>query len=67
MLEGLRYVGDKSTQVVYDLDDADPRIEARVRDLVAGERFAVFSPDSLSEARNRGYRSPRRRWWTTAR
>jgi hypothetical protein len=59
-LEHHRYVGDKRRQVVYDLDlldDAD--VEAAVADIVAAESFAVFGPDTLAEARNRGYRAHR--------
>ena len=50
-----RYVGDKRTQVVYDLDDPDldPAI---VEELMAAETFTCFAPDTLAEARNRGYR-----------
>jgi len=56
-----RYVGDKRTQIVYDLDlaDADPVVAAAVEELLASERFAAFGPDSLAEARNRGYRPHR--------
>jgi hypothetical protein len=53
-------VGDKRRQVVYDLDllgDAD--VETAVADLMAAESFAVFAPDTLAEARNRGYRAHR--------
>jgi len=52
-----RYVGDKRSQVVYDLDlaDGDPRVAARIEELMASERFAAFGPDTLAEARNRGY------------
>ena len=56
-----RYVGDKRTQVVYDLDlaDSDPEVAAAVEELLASERFAAFGPDTLAEARNRGYRPHR--------
>jgi len=56
-----RYVGDKRSQVVYDLDlaDADPEVAAAIEELLASERFAAFGPDSLAEARNRGYRPHR--------
>ena len=52
-----RYVGDKRSQVVYDLDlaDSDPDVAARIEELMASERFAAFGPDTLAEARNRGY------------
>jgi hypothetical protein len=56
--EEFRYVGDKRSQVVYDLDSPslDPAI---VDELMASEEFACFGPDSLAEARNRGYRPHR--------
>ena len=56
--EEFRYVGDKRTQVVYDLDEPtlDPTI---VEELMASEQFLCFGPDSLVEARNRGYRPHR--------
>jgi hypothetical protein len=50
-----RYVGDKRTQVVYDLDD--PKLDQVVVDeLMASEQFVCFGPDTLPEARNRSYR-----------
>ncbi len=50
-----RFVGDKRTQVVYDLDD--PLLDqAVVHELLQSERFVVFGPDTLPEARNRSYR-----------
>jgi hypothetical protein len=57
-LEHQRFVGDKRTQRVYDLEryDADPRVAAAVDDILAAEAFVAFGPDSLDEARNRGYR-----------
>jgi hypothetical protein len=53
-----QYLGDKRTQVVYDLDlaDSDPDVAAAIDELIASERFAAFGPDTLAEARNRGYR-----------
>ncbi len=56
-----RYVGDKRNQVVYDLDlaDSDPDVAAAVDELLASEQFAAFGPDTLAEARNRGYRPDR--------
>ena len=41
---------------MYDLDSDDPRDAGAIAELVAAERFAAFSPDTLAEARNRGYR-----------
>jgi hypothetical protein len=56
-----RYVGDKRKQVVYDLDlaDSDPDVAAAIDELLASEQFAAFGPDTLAEARNRGYRPHR--------
>ncbi|HEX5587477.1 MAG TPA: hypothetical protein VFZ17_09225 [Acidimicrobiia bacterium] len=54
--EDFRYLGDKRTQVVYDLDATDDETAARVEELLASEQFAAFGPDTLVEARNRGYR-----------
>ncbi len=56
-----RYVGDKRTQVVYDLDltDTDPQVAKAIDELLASEQFAAFGPDTLAEARNRGYRPHR--------
>jgi hypothetical protein len=50
-----RFVGDKRSQVVYDLDadDVDPDAIAELMD--AGT-YLGFGPDTLPEARNRGYR-----------
>ena len=53
--EHYRYLGDKRNQVVYDLDDAgnDPAV---IDELVESGKGATFGPDTLPEARNRGYR-----------
>lgn len=49
-----RWLGDKRTQVVYDLDgDGD---QAVIDELMASESYACFAPDTLAEARNRGYK-----------
>jgi len=59
--EHFRYFGDKRTQVVYDLDlyGVDPTVTAEVDRVIASERFIAFSPQTLAEARNRGYRPHR--------
>jgi hypothetical protein len=57
--EEYRYVGDKRAQVVYDLDSADPESVAAVAELMEAETFLAFGPDTLEEARNRGYRPHR--------
>lgn len=49
-----RFIGDKRTQKVYDLDTDYP--EDVIEALVASEKVATFGPDTLAEARNRGYR-----------
>ena len=56
--EHQRYLGDKRIQQVYDLDllDDDPEAERLVAELLAAETFTTFGPDTLAEARNRGYR-----------
>ncbi len=53
--EHFRWLGDKRNQVVYDLDAEDLDQEA-VDELLKSEMFATFGPDTLAEARNRGYR-----------
>jgi hypothetical protein len=59
--EHFRYLGDKRTLVVYDLDliDTDEEVAAGVADLMASEKFLAFGPDTLAEARNRGYKPHR--------
>jgi hypothetical protein len=51
--EHSRFLGDKRTQLVYDLDawtDA-----AVIDDIVSNDVGLSFGPDTLAEARNRGY------------
>ena len=51
--EHARFVGDKRTQLVYDLDawtDADV-----IDEIVRAGVGIQFGPDTLAEARNRGY------------
>lgn len=55
--EDFRFLGDKRTQRVYDLDRDDDAYRTAIDELVASEQFAAFSPDTLAEARNRGYRA----------
>jgi hypothetical protein len=50
-----RYLGDKRTQVVYDLDDAATP-KHLIDELVESEMGATFGPDTLPEARNRNYK-----------
>jgi len=51
--EHFRYLGDKRTQVVHDLDAITDA--CGLDDLMASEQFAAFGPDVVAEARNRGY------------
>lgn len=60
--EEYRYLGDRRSQVVYDVDEIeDPTIiEALLAvdhdDDLNGPAYTCFSPDTLAEARNRGYK-----------
>jgi len=51
--EHTRYLGDKRTQLVYDLDNWSD--QAIIDDIVESEVGLCFGPDTLVEARNRGY------------
>jgi len=48
-----RFVGDKRTQLVYDLDTWTD--VAVIDELMEAETYLCFGPDTLAEARNRGY------------
>ena len=51
--EHARYLGDKRTQLVYDLDSwSEPAV---IDEIVAAGVGLQFGPDTLAEARNRGY------------
>ncbi len=50
-----RWLGDKRSLVVHDLEDAELE-QAVVDELMTSGQFASFGPDTLPEARNRGYR-----------
>ena len=55
--EHTRFLGDKRTQLVYVLDEwTDPTI---IDDIVDSEVGICFAPDTLAEARNRGYTAAR--------
>jgi hypothetical protein len=64
--EDSRYLGDKRHQVVYDLDVEDAEAEEKVAEVMAAETFLAFGPDTLAEARNRGYHPHRSAWPTDA-
>lgn len=51
--EHTRFLGDKRTQLVYDLDEWSD--EAVIDEIVEAETGLCFGPDTLAEARNRGY------------
>lgn len=51
--EHTRFLGDKRTQLVYDLDEWDDRDV--IDEIVRAEVGLCFGPDTLAEARNRGY------------
>ena len=58
VFENNRFIGDKRTQEVYDLDELDETesMQVLVDELLESETFICFAPDTLAEARNRGYR-----------
>ena len=54
-----RFVGTRDDMIVYDCDD-EPAFAAlkdrvELEDLVARQMLSAFGPDSLAEARNRGF------------
>lgn len=55
-----RYLGTRDTMRVYDCDDADQfsALETHVVEKSLFERnlLSTFAPDTLAEARNRGFR-----------
>jgi hypothetical protein len=50
--EHFQWLGDKRTQVVHDVDACD---QVTIDDIVAAGAGLAFGPDTLPEARNRGY------------
>jgi hypothetical protein len=51
--EHTRYLGDKRTQLVYDVDNWSDA--AVIDEIIAAETGLCFGPDTEIEARNRGY------------
>jgi len=57
-----RWVGDRRTQIVYDVDNIeDPTIIEELMKAgdvagLNGVAYTCFGPDTLAEARNRGYK-----------
>lgn len=62
--ERSRFVGVRDTMIVYDCDDPDQFavLEHRVEsdDLLGRKLIQTYGPDTLAEARNRGFRLSRR-------
>jgi methylphosphotriester-DNA--protein-cysteine methyltransferase len=56
--ENHRWLGDKRTQIVHDLDNC-PAPDV-IEELLEAQTYLAFGPDTLAEARNRGYRLCRR-------
>ncbi|MCH7585360.1 MAG: hypothetical protein IH941_09425 [Acidobacteria bacterium] len=54
-----RFVGTRDDMIVYDCDDepafAALKIRVELEDLVGRQMLSTFGPDSLAEARNRGF------------
>jgi hypothetical protein len=48
-----RWMGDKRTMRVHDLDNATD--ECGIEEILAAETYLAFGPDTLPEARNRCY------------
>ena len=46
-------MGDKRTMRVHDLDNATDA--CAIDDILAAESYLAFGPDTVPEARNRGY------------
>lgn len=52
-----RYLGDKRTQLVYDVDALDAETYSEIIDDIVNQEVGLcFAPDTLPEARNRGYK-----------
>jgi hypothetical protein len=52
--EHFRFVGDKRSLVVYDVDALED--ESLIDELMEAGTYLSFGPDTLAEARNRGFR-----------
>ncbi len=52
--EHFRYVGDKRSLVVYDVDELED--ESIIDELMDAGTYLCFGPDTLVEAQNRGFR-----------
>lgn len=58
--ENYRFIGVRDTMLAYDCDDEDQFVQLEVRaesdDLVNRLLVQAFSPDTIDEAANRGFR-----------
>ena len=52
--EHYRYVGDKRSQIVHDLDNSTDA--CAIDELMQSEQFLAIAPESIAEARNRGFK-----------
>ena len=52
--EHYRYVGDKRSQIVHDLDNTGEA--CAIDELMASEQYLAIAPHTIAEAKNRGYR-----------
>lgn len=53
--EHTRFLGDKRTQLVYDVDGWPDAQRDVIDEIVSAEVGLCFGPDTEVEARNRGY------------
>jgi hypothetical protein len=51
--EHYRYLGDKRSLVVHDLDNTGDACQ--LDELLTSEQFLAIAPQSLAEAKNRGF------------
>jgi len=52
--EHYQHLGDKRSQVVHDLDNITEA--CNLDDLMASEQYLAIAPDTVPEARNRGFK-----------
>ena len=52
--EHYRYVGDKRSLIVHDLDNSTD--SCAIDELMQSEQYLAIAPESIAEARNRGYK-----------
>lgn len=55
--EHYRYVGDKRSQVFHDLDNRSDA--CAIDELMTSEQYMAIAPESVAEARNRGFKACR--------